>query len=313
MGARRFQRVGGRVRSRRFPCVAHLGGRDRRVVGQHDVLGHGPGAGEGAHALREIGAAERGDHARAFERGGDVDPVDAGVRHGAAQDRQVQHPRGVDVVGPTGLSGEQPGVLLAEPGRADLGHVVPPLLGGFGGGQHGPHDVLVARAAAEVAFQGVTHLVRGRVRVLAQQIARRHEHARGAVAALERVPLAEGTLEAGPLPVPGQSLHRGHFAPVRLDGEHRAALDARTVEVDGAGPAGSGSAEDEAPPFNPLPPGARTCCTSRVFAVARSRSRNAHCVHVQPGRNLPLSKGHDASCTCSTSGSSPTSTPVRPA
>lgn len=128
----RLQGVGGRVpvaghdHGHRVTGVAHLVDGDRRMVGQHDVLGHRPGAGQRAQAVREVGAAERGDHTGPFECRGDVDAVHARVGHGAAQDRQVEQAGGVDVVGPAGLSGDEPGVLLAEPGGADLAHVVTP-------------------------------------------------------------------------------------------------------------------------------------------------------------------------------------------
>ena len=48
--------------------------------------------------------------------GAHVDAGDAGVRDGAADDRQVQHPGQDHVVGPGGAPGDQPGVLLAPAG-----------------------------------------------------------------------------------------------------------------------------------------------------------------------------------------------------
>lgn len=80
--------------------------------------------------------------------------------------------------------------------------------------------------------------------MLAQQIARGHQHPGRAVAALQGVLLVEGALQSGQLPVMGQPLHGGHLASVGLDGEHGAALDARAVQFDRAGPAVRGVAAD---------------------------------------------------------------------
>src|SRR5262249_30483064 len=46
------------------------------------------------------------------------------------------------------------------------------------------HDVLVARAAAEIAGDGDPHLLLRRVRVVAQELDQRGQYARGAEAAL---------------------------------------------------------------------------------------------------------------------------------
>jgi hypothetical protein len=104
--------------------VADLVDGDRRVVGVDHVGGDRPGAGQAAELLGEVGAAERGDDTGPLERGRDVDPADPGVRHRAAQDRQVHHAGQGDVVGPVGLAGEQLGVLLAAPAAAQLGRAV---------------------------------------------------------------------------------------------------------------------------------------------------------------------------------------------
>src|SRR5215207_11259777 len=62
-------------------------------------------------------------------------------------------------------------------------------------------DVLVARAAADRARDRGADLLLGRVRVLVQQRARRHQHAGRAEAALERVQLMEALLDRVELPV----------------------------------------------------------------------------------------------------------------
>src|SRR5664279_4361073 len=61
----------------------------------------------------------------------------------------------------------------------------------LGSPQHRFHDVLVARASAEVARQGPAHLVLGRVRVLLEQCSGCEHHAGGAETALQPVFLLE--------------------------------------------------------------------------------------------------------------------------
>src|SRR3954454_12480769 len=57
----------------------------------------------------------------------------------------------------------------------------------LGGPAHGADDVLVPGAAADAARDGGTDLVLARIRVLVQQRAGGHQHARGAEAALQGV------------------------------------------------------------------------------------------------------------------------------
>jgi hypothetical protein len=99
----------------------------RRVVGDDDVLGHRPRARQAALLVGDVLTAEDGDHARHVSRGGDVDAHDARMGHGAALEGDVQQPGKLDVVGPGGAPGQQPGVLLAPARPADLAGAV-----GFG-------------------------------------------------------------------------------------------------------------------------------------------------------------------------------------
>ena len=101
--------------------VADLVGGHRRVRRDDDVRRHRPGAGQAALFGGEVGAGERGDDAGRAAGGRHVHRPDPGVRHRAAHVTDVQHPRQHDVVGPVGLPGEQPRVLLARPRLADLG------------------------------------------------------------------------------------------------------------------------------------------------------------------------------------------------
>src|SRR5262245_46383692 len=96
------------------------------------------------------------------------------------------------------------------------------------------HDVHVAGAAAEVAADPVADLLLRRVRVLAEQPGRLHDHPGGAEAALEAVLVPESLLERmerGPV---GHPLDRPDLGAVRLDREHRARLGAPAIDVDGA-------------------------------------------------------------------------------
>jgi hypothetical protein len=86
------------------------------------------------------------------------------------------------------------------------------------------------------------YVVRARLRILAEQITRGHDHPWRAVPALQGVALVERLLQGMPLPVRGEPLDRGHFAPVGLDRQHGAALDGLAVQVDRAGPAVGGVA-----------------------------------------------------------------------
>src|ERR1017187_7469452 len=65
----------------------------------------------------------------------------------------------------------------------------------FGGPQHRLHDVLVARAAAEVAGKRPAHVFLGRVGVLVEERLGGHHHPRCAEPALEPVLLLEALLQ----------------------------------------------------------------------------------------------------------------------
>ncbi len=114
----------------------------------------------------------------------------------------------------------------------------------LGGRADGGDDVLVARAAAVVALDRVADLVVGRIGVVGQQVGGRHDHARGAEAALEAVLLPEGGLERMQVVTGRHPFDRPDLASVRLDGQHRARLDGHAVHVDGAGTALAGVAAD---------------------------------------------------------------------
>src|SRR5207253_234839 len=64
-----------------------------------------------------------------------------------------------------------------------------------GGRPDRPHDVHVARAAADVALDAAADLLLARARIALEQVCRADQHAGGAVAALERVVRRERLLE----------------------------------------------------------------------------------------------------------------------
>src|ERR1051326_5910733 len=105
-------------------------------------------------------------------------------------------------------------------------------------------DVHVAGAAAEVALQALADLVLGRVRVLLQQVGRRHDEAGRAVPALQAVLIPEGLLDRVELTVFGHAFDGREVAAVGLDREHRAALHGLAVDVDRAGAPLAGVAAD---------------------------------------------------------------------
>ena len=82
--------------------VLHVGGHRPRAR-------HGPGPQRG-----EVRAAVRGDHAGHRGSARQVDASDSGVRVRAAQQREVQRARDVEVVGVLGLAGEQCRVFAAQ-------------------------------------------------------------------------------------------------------------------------------------------------------------------------------------------------------
>jgi hypothetical protein len=93
---------------------------DRGVSGVDHVGGDRPRAGDRALLVREVPTREDGDDARGLLGRADVDAGDPRVRDRAADDGDVQHAGQDHVVGPRRPAGDQPGVLLASAGLADL-------------------------------------------------------------------------------------------------------------------------------------------------------------------------------------------------
>src|SRR4030095_1416939 len=105
-------------------------------------------------------------------------------------------------------------------------------------------DIHVAGAPAEVAGDGPPDLILARRRVLLEKRVAGHQHAGGAVAALQAMLGHEALLQRVELAVLLQPFHRHDLAPVGLDGEHGARLHRTAIEQDGAGPAVGGVPPD---------------------------------------------------------------------
>src|ERR671920_788159 len=95
----------------------------------------------------------------------------------------------------------------------------------------GLHDVLVARAAAQVPFQTFPYLPLRRVGILLQEADRGHDHARRAVATLQTVRLVESLLHRMPHAVLRDAPDGGDLVPGGLHRKDRARLDRLAVDV----------------------------------------------------------------------------------
>src|SRR5215212_10542749 len=98
-------------------------------------------------------------------------------------------------------------------------------------------DLLVARAAAKVARQGLPYLSIGRVRVAAQQIVRRHDQAWRAEPALHAPRLDERLLYRVQALAFGYPFDSDDLQAFGLPGEHQAGADELAAEIHGARPA----------------------------------------------------------------------------
>jgi hypothetical protein len=107
----------------------------------------------------------------------------------------------------------------------------------------GGDDVLVARAAADIAFEQLADLGIGGLRLLAAQIHRTHHHAGRAEAALQAMALLEGRLHGVHGSVgSGHALYGLHLGALGLHGQHGAGLDGLAIDQHRAGSALAGIA-----------------------------------------------------------------------
>ena len=111
--------------------------------------------------------------------------------------------------------------------------------------QHRFDDVVVAGAAADVAFElmadgGLVELAAMAV----HDVDRRHDHARRAIAALQAVIVAEGRLHRVQFVALGDAFDGGDVGAVGLARQHGAGFDRLAVDMDDAGAALAGVAAD---------------------------------------------------------------------
>src|SRR6266542_5975769 len=134
--------------------------------------------------------------------------------------------------------------LTLEPRSLAVAMIAPPLPGRhlLGGPLDGLDDVVVAGAAAEVAFQPVADLGLRRPRRALEELGGRHDHARRAEAALQAVLFPEAFLDRMQLAVLGHALDGLHLRALALDGQERTGLHRQAVDVHGAGAALAGVA-----------------------------------------------------------------------
>src|SRR5947209_5201684 len=97
-----------------------------------------------------------------------------------------------------------------------------------------PHDVLIARAAADIAFQTCANLCLRRFRVVFEQLIRGHNHAWRAEATLETMLFPESFLDGMQAAFWCQPFDGQDFAAICLDSKDRARLDGFPIEHDDA-------------------------------------------------------------------------------
>src|SRR3954469_225211 len=112
--------------------------------------------------------------------------------------------------------------------------------------RHRPQHSLVTGAAAQVARERLSRLGFRTIRAGSEEGLERHEDARGAEAALQRVLLMERLLKRVQILV-GEALDRADARPAGLDGKRQAGADRLAVELDRARAAGALLAADLGP------------------------------------------------------------------
>ena len=142
----------------RVADVAHLG-RSQHRMGRllHGVATfeiHLPAAGQTADASSfEVGTRKDGDHARGCGRGRRIDVINCGVSMWAAHERRKGRVGQGNVIGVAALASDKALIFDALDGLSYDSHSG--LLCALGGVLDRLDDVVVARAAAKVAFERV--------------------------------------------------------------------------------------------------------------------------------------------------------------
>ena len=175
--------------------------------------------------LLDVGAGEDRRDARRGKCGLGVDAFDSCRAVRAADDAGVMHPGHLEIVQVERGAGDQPRIFLAADALAEerlgLGDCGRHGSGSsrFGRGFHGVDNVLVSRAAAEIALEAVADLLLGRDRIVGEQLPRGENHPRRTKSALQRMFIPERLLQRVELAVLRQPLDRQHVPSFRLDRE----------------------------------------------------------------------------------------------
>src|SRR5262245_24509720 len=162
----------------------------------------------------------------------------------------------------------------------------------LGAGRDRFHDVMVAGAAADIAFELVADgLLIELVALAPDDIDRRHDHAGRAIAALQRVVLAERLLHRMQRAVRlGEPFDRGDVGALHLPGKGRAGLHRLAVDMDHAGAALRGVAahmragQPQVLAQELHQQGARVDVTGDGFAVHRHSDGGHRGTSKNPGR-----------------------------
>src|SRR5579885_2251271 len=92
----------------------------------------------------------------------------------------------------------------------------------FGGKLDGAHNILIAGAATDVAFETFANLSFGRVGVMLEQLVRGHNHARRTETTLQAMLFPEAYLDRVQVAFGSQPLNGGDFTAIGLDSKNGA-------------------------------------------------------------------------------------------
>ena len=207
---------------------------DQHIPVLDDVAGLVEGHVLGGEDLHHVGMGQSA---------GQVDLLHTGSGVLGTQSLGVDHAGNLDVIHEQ--AGAQHLLLHVHAGEvsADAGLAVvlrnrQVLTEHLGSQQDGLLDAHITGAAADVAADGLLHILAGGVQVLIQQALGADHHAGDAEAALHRAGLAEGVHVNRALAL-GQAFHGGDVLAVQLFGGEHAGLGLLAVHQDGAGAAGA--------------------------------------------------------------------------
>ena len=193
----------------------------------------------GSHIL----AGVDGDDTGHLACGIGVDRPDFRERMRRPQEHGVKLTRAIDVICVMALTRNEAEIFLATDCLTDAlvcHNALPPHC--LCPGHHGLDDVVIARAAAQIAFQLVANGFFARIWIALSQVDRTHDHARRAEAALQGMMFAEGFLHRVQFAVLGEAFDGDYLGTLRLRSEDGTGFYALAVDMDDAGAALAGIA-----------------------------------------------------------------------